>query len=57
MSTLDTRTTTRGLAPSQVESSELPSLASLVETLARLDRRPELAEVDEWMSRVRVGTE
>ena len=54
MSTLDTRTTTRGRATAQDESISQFSLATLAETLAGLDRRPELAEVDGWMSRVRV---
>lgn len=54
MSTLDTRTETRGRALSTDESATQFSLASLVETLARLDRRPELSEVDDWMRRVRV---
>jgi cysteine dioxygenase len=52
MSTLDTRTTTRVRAPSEDESATQFSLASLAETLAGLDRRPELAEVDDWMRRV-----
>lgn len=57
MSTLDTRTETRGRAPSQDESTSRFSLSSLAETLAGLDRRPELAEVDDWMLRVRVTEE
>jgi cysteine dioxygenase len=56
MSTLDTETLThaRTLADGARGEEEF-ALASLVETLAGLKRRPELREVDEWMRRVEVG--
>jgi cysteine dioxygenase len=52
MSTSDTRTTTRVHAS---QSASQLSLAALVETIARLDRPPELSEVDDWMQRTCVA--
>jgi len=54
MSTLDTQTT-RPRVPLEGRGEERFSLSSLVETLAGLDRRPELPEVNGWMLRVSVG--
>src|SRR2546423_11548343 len=53
MSTLDTQTTARAHADSRTRASRL-TLASLAETLAGLDRRPELPEVNEWMREVEI---
>ena len=53
MSTLDTQTTTRTHADARTRASRL-TLASLAETLAGLDRRPELPEVNEWMREVEI---
>ena len=55
MSTLDTQTTARANAAGA--GSSVFTLASLAERLARLARRPELSEVNEWMRRVEVGNE
>lgn len=57
MSMLNTETIARRSAQLDTDGTKHFSLASLVETLARLDRRPELAEVDEWMSRVSITDE
>jgi cysteine dioxygenase len=52
MSTLDTETATR--VASEGERAGPLTLASLVETIAGLERLPELARLDEWMRDVRV---
>jgi cysteine dioxygenase len=57
MSTLNTDTVTRARAAAEGRRAEGFPLASLVETLAELDRRPELPEVDAWMRWVEVGRE
>jgi cysteine dioxygenase len=54
MSTLDTQTVKHSRARSE-EGAGRFSLASLAQTIAGLDRRPALAEVNEWMREVRVG--
>jgi cysteine dioxygenase len=50
MSTLDTQTTA-----ARPHGTPALTLASLAERLARLGRRPELSEADEWMREVEVG--
>jgi cysteine dioxygenase len=54
MSTSDTRTTTRSRSLAGKRAEGL-TLASLAETLAGLDGRPELSDVNDWMARVRVA--
>ena len=53
MPTLDTQTMARTHADARTRSSRL-TLASLAETLAALDRLPELPEVNEWMREVEI---
>ena len=58
MSTLDAQTITHAHTRADEERrAGLFSLASLVETLEGLESRPELLQVDEWMSRVEVSKE
>jgi cysteine dioxygenase len=57
MSTLDTEMATHMRVPAEGQRAEGFKLASLVEALAGLERRPELSEVDTWMRAVEVGRE
>ncbi|MDT5155913.1 MAG: cysteine dioxygenase [Acidobacteriota bacterium] len=57
MSTLDTKTVIHARGRAEGMSDEGFPLASLVATLAGLDGRPELREVDGWMRGVEVGRE
>jgi cysteine dioxygenase len=57
MSTLDTKTVMQAHGCAEGRHDEGLPLASLVATLAGLDRRPELREVDAWMRGVEVGRE
>jgi cysteine dioxygenase len=56
MSTLDTQTTARTRADASTRATRM-TLASLAETLAALDRLPELSEVNGWMREVEVTSD